>query len=120
VKNEIMDLVDKTHAEFVSEKVRVDRMFQRELISKRKREIEDLEKKWNCKVQFPGTEQASDVVIISGPEYQIPGAVDEFLVCSPSLQLISKGTDSLTGYGSRVSRTPLFGLRTTQSLSRIG
>ena len=82
VKNEIMDLVDKTHAEFVLEKVRVDRMFQRELISKRKREIEDLEKKWNCKVQFPGTEQASDVVIISGPEYQLPGAVDEFLVYS--------------------------------------
>jgi len=26
---------------------------------------------------------ASDVVTISGPEYQVPQAVDEFLVCLP-------------------------------------
>lgn len=43
-------------------------------------EIEDLEKKWNCKIDFPSTEMASDVVTISGPEYQVPQAVDEFLV----------------------------------------
>ena len=43
-------------------------------------EIEDLEKKWNCKIDFPSTETASDVVTISGPEYQVPQAVDEFLV----------------------------------------
>ena len=45
-------------------------------------EIEDLEKKWNCKIDFPSTEMASDVVTISGPEYQVPQAVDEFLVRS--------------------------------------
>lgn len=44
-------------------------------------EIEELEKKWNCKIDFPSTEMASDVVTISGPEYQVPQAVDEFLVC---------------------------------------
>ena len=44
-------------------------------------EIEALEKKWNCKIDFPSTEMASDVVTISGPEYQVPQAVDEFLVC---------------------------------------
>lgn len=43
-------------------------------------EIEELEKKWNCKIDFPPTEMASDVVTISGPEYQVPQVVDEFLV----------------------------------------
>ena len=43
-------------------------------------EIEELETKWNCKIGFPSTEMASDVVTISGPEYQVPQAVDEFLV----------------------------------------
>lgn len=46
-------------------------------------EIEELEKKWNCKIEFPVTEMASDVVTISGPEYQVPQAVDEFLVFIP-------------------------------------
>lgn len=44
-------------------------------------EIDELEKKWNCKIEFPGTELASDVVTISGPEYQVPQAVDALLVC---------------------------------------
>ena len=44
-------------------------------------EIDELEKKWNCKIDFPSTEMASDVVTISGPEYQVPQALDEFLVC---------------------------------------
>lgn len=44
------------------------------------RDIDELEKKWNCKIDFPGTETASDFVTISGPEYQVPQAVDEFLV----------------------------------------
>lgn len=51
-------------------------------------EIDDLEKKWNCKIDFPSTEMASDVVTISGPEYQVPQAVDEFLVmvfCHPMI-----------------------------------
>ena len=43
-------------------------------------EIDELEKKWNCKIDFPSTEMASDVVTVSGPEYQVPQAVDEFLV----------------------------------------
>ena len=43
-------------------------------------EIDELEKKWNCKIDFPSTEMASDVVTISGPEYQVPQALDEFLV----------------------------------------
>lgn len=66
-------------AEFVSETVVINRLYHRELIA-RMNEIEDLEKKWNCKIDFPSTEMASDVVTISGPEYQVPQAVDEFLV----------------------------------------
>jgi hypothetical protein len=42
--------------------------------------IDELEKKYNCKITFPSTEQASDIVTVSGPEYQVPLAVDEFLV----------------------------------------
>lgn len=66
-------------AEFVSETVAINRLYHRELLS-RMREIEELEKKWNCKIEFPSTEMASDVVTISGPEYQVPQAVDAFLV----------------------------------------
>lgn len=79
VKQEIMDMVEKVDAEFVAEHVVVDRLYHRELVA-RMPEIEELEKKWNCKITFPSTEQASDVITVSGPEYQVPQAVDEFLV----------------------------------------
>jgi hypothetical protein len=79
VKQTIMDMVEKVDAEFISERVPVDRLYHRELIA-RMPEIEELEKKWNCKITFPGTEQASDNITVSGPEYQVPQAVDEFLV----------------------------------------
>lgn len=75
-------LFDLKDAEFVSETVVINRLYHRELIA-RMHEIEELEKKWNCKIDFPSTEMASDVVTISGPEYQVPQAVDEFLVCLP-------------------------------------
>ncbi|KAL9003656.1 MAG: hypothetical protein Q9188_003479 [Gyalolechia gomerana] len=82
VKQEIMDMVEKVDAEFVSETVVINRLYHRELIA-RMNEIEELEKKWNCKIDFPSTEMASDVVTISGPEYQVPQAVDEFLGMVP-------------------------------------
>ncbi|KAF5016801.1 hypothetical protein F66182_11396, partial [Fusarium sp. NRRL 66182] len=78
VKQEIMDMVEKVDAEYVSETVLINRLYHRELLA-RIREIEELEKKWNCKIEFPSTELASDVVTISGPEYQVPQAVDAFL-----------------------------------------
>lgn len=58
-------------------------------------EIEELEKKWNCKIDFPSTEQASDIVSISGPEYQVPQAVDAFLGMVPESHEIAfqKSTD---------------------------
>ncbi|KAK3703860.1 hypothetical protein LTR37_014183 [Vermiconidia calcicola] len=82
VKQEIMDMVEKVDAEFVSEHIPVDRLYHRELVS-RMPEIEELEKKWNCKITFPGAEQASDIITVSGPEYQVPQAVDEFLGMVP-------------------------------------
>ncbi|ETN37641.1 uncharacterized protein HMPREF1541_07264 [Cyphellophora europaea CBS 101466] len=88
VKQEIMDMVEKVDAEFVAETVLINRLYHRELIT-RLPEIEDLEKKWNCKIDFPSTEQASDVVTISGPEYQVPQAVDAFLGMVPESHEIS-------------------------------
>lgn len=78
VKQEIMEMVEKCDAEFVSEHVIIDRLYHRVLISKLP-DVEFLERKWNCHVLFPSTEDASDVVTITGPEYQIPQAVDELL-----------------------------------------
>jgi hypothetical protein len=66
-------------AEFVSETVVIDRLYHRKLIAQMPK-IEALEKKWNCRIDFPTTEMASDVVTISGPEYQVPKALHEFLV----------------------------------------
>lgn len=66
-------------AEYVSERVVINRLYHRELLA-RMTEIEELEKKWNCKIEFPSTELASDVITISGPEYQVPQAVDALLV----------------------------------------
>jgi hypothetical protein len=69
-------------AEYVQETVVINRLYHRELIT-RMSELEELEKKWNCKIVFPSTEMASDIITITGPEYQVPQAVDEFLVCPP-------------------------------------
>lgn len=63
--------------------------------------IEDLEKKWNCKVTFPSTEQASDVVLISGPEFQVPNATYDLLVTTVLLSTSLKLT--LIGPGTRIS-----------------
>lgn len=79
VKDEIMDMVEKAHKEYVEEHVIINRLYHRELIA-RMSEIQELEQKWNCKITFPSTEQASDVITVSGPEYMVPQAVDDFLV----------------------------------------
>jgi hypothetical protein len=88
VKQEIMEMVEKADAEFVTEKVDINRLYHRQLIS-RMSEIEELEKKWNCKITFPSTEQASDKVTISGPEWQVPQALDEFLGMVPESHELS-------------------------------
>lgn len=99
VKQEIMDMVEKVDAEFVSEHVPVDRLYHRELIARRMHDIEELEKKWNCKITFPSTEQASDIITVSGPEYQVPQAVDEFLGMVPeSHEIEFPSSDDLRTY----------------------
>ncbi|KAF2861612.1 hypothetical protein K470DRAFT_230146 [Piedraia hortae CBS 480.64] len=99
VKQEIMDMVAQVDAEFTSESIPVDRLYHRELITRHKHEIEELEKKWNCKVTFPGTEQASDIVTVSGPEYQVPQAVDVFLgMVRESHEIEFPSSESLRSY----------------------
>lgn len=98
VKQEIMDMVEKADAEFVSETVAIDRLYHRELITRFK-EIETLERTWNCKIDFPSTELASDIVTISGPEYQVTQAVDAFLRMVPeSHELTVRSSDELRNY----------------------
>lgn len=92
VKQEIMDMVEKVDAEFVTEKVAINRLYHRDLLA-RLPEIEELEKKWNCKITFPRTEQASDDVTVMGPEYQVPQAKDQLLGMVPERHEISLTTN---------------------------
>lgn len=89
-------------SEFTSQIVNVDRLYHRQLIT-RLAEIDNLEKKWNCKIVFPSTEQASDEVTVTGPQWQVPMCVDEFLVCLLALKFNVKAWSNLRllGYGSR-------------------
>lgn len=98
VKSEILDMVDRVDSEFTSQTVNVDRLMHRELIA-HLGQLEELEKKWNCKISFPSTEQASDDVTISGPEWQVPHCVDEFLGMVPDQhELILARSDELMKY----------------------
>lgn len=69
-------------SEYTSQIVNVDRLYHRQLIA-RLSEIETLEQKNNCKINFPSTEQASDEVTVTGPQWQVPHCVDEFLGMVP-------------------------------------
>lgn len=95
VKEEILELVDRADSEFTTQTVVIDRLYHRQLIA-RMMELDQLEKKWNCKIIFPSTEQASDDVTISGPEHQIPQALDDFLGMVPdSHELVLSSTKQL-------------------------
>jgi hypothetical protein len=65
-------------------------------------EIDLLEKTWNCKITFPSTEQASDVVLVSGPEFQVPNAIYGLLVRMRTV-LNGKPTNLKAGHGTRIS-----------------
>ncbi|KAI1496549.1 KH domain-containing protein [Biscogniauxia marginata] len=98
VKSEILDMVDRAHSEFTSQVVHVDRLYHRQLIG-RLQEIDELEKKWNCKIVFPSTEQASDEVTVTGPEWQVPQCADEFLGMVPEThELVLTRTPSLVKF----------------------
>lgn len=63
------------------------------------KDLEDLELKWNCKIQFPSTEQASDEVTVTGPEWQVPMCVDALLGMVPdNHELVVTRTDALIKY----------------------
>ncbi|EJT77826.1 KH domain-containing protein, variant [Gaeumannomyces tritici R3-111a-1] len=98
VKSEILEMVDRVDSEFTSQIVNVDRLYHRQLLT-RLNEIEGLEKKWNCKIVFPSTEQASDEVTVTGPQWQVPQCVDEFLgMVSDNHELVLAQTPSLMKY----------------------
>ncbi|KAJ4300445.1 hypothetical protein N0V88_003120 [Collariella sp. IMI 366227] len=82
VKSEILEMVDRVDSEFTSQVVSVDRLYHRQLLT-RLPEIEELERNWNCKVVFPSTEQASDEVTVTGPQWLVPKCIDEFLGMVP-------------------------------------
>jgi hypothetical protein len=103
VKQEIMDMVNRPDAEQVTEQVTINRLFHRELIGSRMHDIERLEKTWNCKITFPSTEQASDVVLVSGPEFQVPNTIYGLLV-GHMKQLRPSCTNRIAGDGPRISR----------------
>ena len=91
VKQEIMDMVEKADAEFVSEHVIINRLYHRELLT-RMADLERLEQSWNCKINFPSTEQASDLVTVTGPQYQVPKAKDDLLGMVPETHEIQINT----------------------------
>ncbi|ROT38677.1 KH domain-containing protein [Sodiomyces alkalinus F11] len=78
VKNEILEMVDRADSEYTTQVVHVDRLYHRQLLA-RLNEIDQLENKYNCKIVFPSTEQASDEVTINGPQWQVPHCMDELL-----------------------------------------
>ncbi|KAK4112182.1 KH RNA-binding domain-containing protein [Canariomyces notabilis] len=82
VKSEILEMVDRVDSEFTSQVVSVDRLYHRQLLT-RLSEIEELERTWNCKIVFPSTEQASDEVTVTGPQWLVPKFIDEFLGMVP-------------------------------------
>lgn len=84
----------KQDSEYTSQVVNVDRLYHRELIA-RLSEIDELEQKYNCKINFPSTEEASDEVTVNGPQWQVPHCVDEFLGMVPDKHdlVISRSAD---------------------------
>ncbi|KAK4666874.1 hypothetical protein QC763_304120 [Podospora pseudopauciseta] len=82
VKSEILEMVSRADSEFMNQTVKIDRLYHRELLS-RLPEIEEIEKMWNCKIVFPSTEQATDELTVSGPQWLVPKCIDSFLGMVP-------------------------------------
>ncbi|EON96384.1 putative kh domain-containing protein [Phaeoacremonium minimum UCRPA7] len=81
VKSEILEMVDRVDSEFTSQIVNVDRLYHRQLLA-RLPEIE-----------------ASDEVTVTGPQWQVPQCVDEFLGMVPdNHELVLKRTPELIKY----------------------
>ncbi|KAK4193943.1 hypothetical protein QBC35DRAFT_10419 [Podospora australis] len=82
VKTEILEMVDRVDSEFTSQTVKIDRLYHRQLLA-RLPEIEQLERDWNCKIIFPSTEQATDELVVTGPQWLVPKCIDAFLAMVP-------------------------------------
>lgn len=85
--------------------VPVERLIQRDLIA-RHTEIDAIEKRWQCKIVFPTTEEGTDNIAISGPVWTMPKCVDELLVSGPVLDVLQFPPDSAFGATSdKLSQT---------------
>ncbi|KAF3937343.1 hypothetical protein ABW19_dt0203640 [Dactylella cylindrospora] len=87
VKQEINAMVQQVDSEYVEETVVIPRLYHRTLIAQSEL-LMGIEKKWSCKIRFPGTETASDIVTISGPEWQVPHAIHELLAHVPETHTV--------------------------------
>jgi hypothetical protein len=68
--------------------VSIPRRYHRTLLGEKSIFIHDIESKTNSIVRFPYKETASDIVIIFGPESQVPIAAAMLLVRHDSLTLV--------------------------------
>lgn len=85
--------------------VSVDRLYHRQLLT-RLPEIEELERRWNSKIVFPSTEQASDEVTVTGPQWLVPKCIDEFLVTSSFFFCASYPCYTVTNGGIQQGMVP--------------
>ncbi|KAL1895331.1 hypothetical protein Cpir12675_003288 [Ceratocystis pirilliformis] len=98
VKSEILEMVDEADSEYTSQIVSVDRLFQRRLLA-RLRDLDKMEKKYNCKILFPSTEQASDEVTVIGPQWNVPRCADELLGMVPDFhEMVLEKNESLSEF----------------------
>lgn len=114
VKQEIISMVQQNDADYTEEKVFVPRLFHRVLMAHPDL-LYSIEKVWSCKIRFPSTEAASDIVKVIGPEWQVPHAINQFLSHVPethTLEILS--TDRL----NEVLTNPNFQSKVIDEISR--
>lgn len=98
VKTEILGMVDQDDSELTTQTVNVDRLFHRTLLTRLK-DIEELEKQWNCKCSIPSSEHASDEIMVKGPEWRVPHFIDSLLSMIPDKhELILAHSPELAAY----------------------
>lgn len=79
LKNSVMELVSPKDKDFVTEAVYVPHKYHRMLLGKRASALRETERVTRCVIRFTRREAASDVVLVYGPESQIPAAVQMLL-----------------------------------------
>ncbi|KZW02016.1 hypothetical protein EXIGLDRAFT_637795 [Exidia glandulosa HHB12029] len=71
LKQSVMEMVPPKDKDYVYEPLSIPRRYHRTLLGEKNIFIHDIETKTNSKVRFPDKENASDIVVILGPESQV-------------------------------------------------